>query len=141
MTRRRPMSPFAGCPGRGRPIAQPAALLLAASAALSLTACGSAAGHGGPAARPAAAPAACTQVSAALADGPDPATDPVGYAEAQVRPLRAISTADPDLRTALGDLAAAYSRVYRSNGTSGTAATAVKAATRTIRTICPGVAS
>src|SRR5580658_9784510 len=38
---------------------------------------------------------ACRQVSAVLADGPDPDSDPVGYAEAQILPLRQVHTSDP----------------------------------------------
>ncbi len=34
----------------------------------------------------------CKQVEAVLSDGPDPEADPVGYAQAQILPLREIHT-------------------------------------------------
>ena len=40
-----------------------------------------------------------------LSDGPDPDSDPVGYAEAQILPLGQIHTSDAQLRTAIGKLA------------------------------------
>lgn len=132
-------------PGRTRP-ASSAALRAAgtgaalAAAAVLLTACGSGGPH--PAAAPAASvTAACSAVSAALADGPDPGADPVGYAEAQVRPLRAIRTSDAALRTAVGQLAGAYARVLASGGTSAAARKAVAAAEKNVNSICPGAAS
>src|ERR1700733_15082867 len=47
----------------------------------------------------------CQQVTAALSDGPDPGADPVGYAEAQILPLRQIRTSDPTLKAAISRLA------------------------------------
>jgi hypothetical protein len=82
----------------------------------------------------------CQQVSAVLSDGPDPDADPVGYAEAQIRPLRQISTPDQALRDAIGQLARAYQEYYASNGTS-TAKGAVAVASKKIDSICPGAAS
>ena len=46
----------------------------------------------------------CQQVSAVLSDGPDPGADPVGYAFAQVLPLRELHTSDSSLQTAIDDL-------------------------------------
>jgi hypothetical protein len=51
-------------------------------------------------------------VSAVLSDGPDPTADPVGYAEAQIVPLRAVRTDDVSLRQVLGQLADAYQQEY-----------------------------
>ncbi len=65
----------------------------------------------------------------------------MGYAEAQIRPLRAIQTSDQTLRTAIRDLAAAYARVFASNGTNRAASKAVTAAAGKVNAICPGVAS
>lgn len=84
--------------------------------------------------------ATCKQVEAALSDGPEPQADPVGHAEAQVRPLRQIHTSDASLSQAIGRLASAYEAFYASNG-AGHAGRAVAAAGRTIDAICPGVAS
>jgi hypothetical protein len=111
-----------------------------------LGACSSAAPTSGPAAtsRPAsttAAHAACTQVSAVLSDGPDPDSDPVGYAEAQILPLGQIHTSNAQLRTAIGKLASAYRAFFGSNGKSATAKLAVATASRQINSFCPGAAS
>jgi len=112
-----------------------------------LAACGTAAGHaasGQAASRQAASPAvsaACTQVGAALSDGPDPDADPVGYAEAQIGPLHAIRTSDPALRSAIRALAAAYASVFARDGKDQSATRAVSAATTEVNSICPGAAS
>jgi len=130
------------CPGR-RLATRPAgpgsalALVLSLAAALFLAACSS--GSGRASAAPAAS-AACSQLSAALSDGPDPGADPVGYAEAQIKPLRAIRTGDTALRAAVSHLASAYSAVYGSDGKSSAAANAVRAASRKVNSICPGAA-
>ena len=113
------------------------ALVLSLAAALLLAACSS--GSGRASAAPSAS-AACAQVSAALSDGPDPGADPVGYAEAQIQPLRAIRTGDTALRAAVSHLASAYAAVYDSDGKSSAAARAVNAASRTVNSICPGAA-
>src|ERR1700679_430152 len=88
--------------------------LMALAIALPLTACGSgtmtAAGAAPSApASETAAVEACQQVSAVLTDGPDADVDPVGYAEAQILPLRQIRTPDTALGTAIAGLASAYS--------------------------------
>ena len=83
----------------------------------------------------------CQQVSAVLSDGPDPGADPVGYAEAQILPLRQISSANPALRTAIGQLADAYQQFFASDGKSSTAAKAVAVASSKLNSICPGAAS
>jgi len=114
------------------------ALVASLAAALFLAACSS-----GPGRAPSAAPApraACTRISAALSDGPDPGADPVGYAEAQIQPLRAIRTGDTVLRAAISRLASAYASVYDSDGKSSAAAKAVKTASRKVNSICPGAA-
>lgn len=111
-----------------------------ATAAALLAACGSGSRQAATGTS-AAVSAACTAVSAALSDGPDPGADPVGYAEAQIRPLRAIRTSDAALRTAIRDLSGAYAQVFASNGTSAAANKAVEAAAKKVNAICPGAAS
>jgi hypothetical protein len=108
------------------------------AAALLLAACGGGSGRA-PTALPAAS-AACAQISAALSDGPDPGADPVGYAEAQIKPLQAIKTGNTSLRAAISHLASAYAAVYDTDGKSAAAAKAVKAASQKVNTICPGAA-
>jgi hypothetical protein len=83
----------------------------------------------------------CQQVSAVLSDGPDPGADPVGYAEAQILPLRQIHAANPALRAAIGQLAGAYQQFFASEGKSAGAKQAVAAASNRINSICPGAAS
>jgi hypothetical protein len=75
-----------------------------------------------------------------LSDGPDPDADPVGYAEAQVKPLHSISTSDAALRTAITALAGAYRSVYRTDN-SATAKQALVAAAKKVNAICPGATS
>jgi hypothetical protein len=120
-----------------------ASLIVLALAAL-LAACASPA----PASRPVAATApatevhvTCSQVSAVLSDGPDPAADPVGYAQAQILPLGQIRAPDPQLRAAITELARAYRTFFASNGTSGAAKMAVATASKRVDSFCPGAAS
>jgi hypothetical protein len=115
------------------------ALVVSLAAALFLAACGS--GSGRAASSAPTASAACTQISAALSDGPDPGADPVGYAEAQIKPLQAIKTGDTVLRAAIIRLASAYAAVYATDGKSSAAAKAVKDASRKVNSICPGATS
>src|SRR5580658_8259197 len=82
----------------------------------------------------------CQQVSAVLSDGPDQGADPIGYAEAQVLPLRQIHTGDRDLQAAIDGLASAYQQFFKSEGTKAAAGT-VRRAGRTLDAICPGAVS
>jgi len=83
----------------------------------------------------------CQQVSAVLSDGPDPGADPVGYAEAQMLPLRQIRSANEVLRAAIGQLADAYQQFFASDGQSNSAKEAVALASKKLNSICPGAAS
>ncbi len=107
---------------------------------LLLGACSSS-GPGSAATSPAVVRTTCTQVSAVLSDGPDPAVDPVGYAEAQILQLQQIRTPDAQLRAAIGRLAGAYRAFFDSNGSSGAAKLAVTAASKRIDSFCPGAAT
>jgi hypothetical protein len=84
---------------------------------------------------------ACHQVSAVLANGPDPDTDPAGHAAAQILPLRRIHAPGRDLRAAISRLDAAYQKLFASAGRSSEAAAAVAAASKDINRICPGAAT
>jgi hypothetical protein len=113
----------------------PGLVALALAAAL-LAGCGSPASHpSGSALQP-----VCQEVMAVLSDGPDPGADPVGYAEAQILPLRQVHTADADLRTAIDNLASAYAQFYRTNGTHA-ALQVVNQASKQVNAICPGATS
>ena len=81
----------------------------------------------------------CQEVEATLSQGPDPTADPVGYAEAQILPLRRIHTSDTALQDAIDQLAGAYQRYFDSNGSSGTKS-AVGNAEKALNSICPGAA-
>lgn len=118
-------------------------LLVASLAAVpALAACSTAGGHAASGrSQPPAVSAVCTQVGTTLSDGPDPGADPVGYAEAQVNPLRAIRTSDPALRSAIRSLAAAYASVFTHDGNDLSASRAVSTASKKINAICPGAAS
>jgi hypothetical protein len=82
----------------------------------------------------------CQQVSAVLSDGPDPDADPVGYAEAQILPLRRISAPNPALHADIDQLADAYQQFFASNGKSANARRAVAVASNKLNSICPGAA-
>jgi outer membrane murein-binding lipoprotein Lpp len=111
-------------------------LALLAAGTLLLSACGSA----GTVHASTAVKDACQQVSAVLSDGPDPGADPVGYAEAQINPLRQVSTQDASLRAAVDALSAAYQQFFSSNGAAA-AKQAVSRASHRVDAICPGATS
>jgi hypothetical protein len=81
----------------------------------------------------------CQQVAAVLSDGPDPVADPVGYAEAQVLPLRQLHTSDKRLRAAIDGLSDAYEKFYETGGSGNTRATVDQAVAK-LNAICPGAA-
>lgn len=84
----------------------------------------------------------CTSVADVLSDGPDPTADPVGYAEAQVLPLRQLTITDTALRRAVAQLASAYEAYAASTGAAGTAAAlAASKAEAAVNAICPGAAN
>jgi hypothetical protein len=82
----------------------------------------------------------CGQVQAVLSDGPEPRADPVGYAQAQVLPLRRIQTSDRRLREAIDRLASAYESFAAGDGGRSSKG-AVNAAVNKVDAVCPGVAS
>jgi hypothetical protein len=84
----------------------------------------------------------CQKVGDALADGPDPDVDPVGYALAQIIPLQQIKApSDQSLQTAIHNLDAAYRQFYQANGVGTSAKQAVTRATDKLNKLCPGVVS
>lgn len=108
-------------------------------AALLLAGCGSAST---PAAGHPAVPAdnVCTRIADVLGNGPDPAADPVGYAEAQIGPLAAVHSSRPGVQAAITRLDAAFRREFAHGATAATKA-AVKAGRRGVNAVCPGAAS
>ena len=106
-----------------------------------VSACSSPAGTGTSAASGTSIQAGCQQLAAVLSDGPDPGTDPVGYAQAQVLPLRQVQTSDKALQAAISNLAAAYQGFYHVGGIGKAAQAAVAGADKKINSLCPGAAS
>ena len=83
----------------------------------------------------------CTSVADVLADGPDPGADPVGYAEAQVLPLRQLTISDTTLHRAVLTLASAYETFSTSSSsTRATSGAAVTEAESEVNKICPQAA-
>jgi hypothetical protein len=99
--------------------------------------CGSSSGSAQSA--PSTVQSTCQEVSAVLSNGPTPGADTVGYAEAQVRPLRRIHTSDRVLAQAIDQLATAYQRFYAADGTGTSVHGGVTSAGRRVDALCPGV--
>lgn len=109
---------------------------LVISATTTVAACGSSSSSGSSSS---AVQQSCTAVTDVLADGPDPDADPLGYAQAQILPLRQLKISDPGLNTAVQNLASAYQSFSSGTGT-GQSAMAVDAAQNAVNAICPGAA-
>jgi hypothetical protein len=119
-------------------------LTLSALAATALAACGSSSAPDASSTvlNGTAMQQTCTAIGDVLSDGPDPDADPVGYAEAQVLPLRQLTITDPQLHRAVLHLAAAYQAFSTATGDAGTAAALqVSTSEAAVNTICPGVAN
>jgi hypothetical protein len=120
-------------------------LALGALLALAVAACGSSSAP--PSSRPSSAALVgppkqqyCVTVGDVLSDGPDPGADPVGYAQAQILPLRQLKIADAPLRRAVDALASAYQAFSSGNGDSASTKQ-VSAAEKAVNALCPGVAN
>lgn len=102
-----------------------------------LASCGSSGGSAQPPSS--AVQSTCQAVSAVLSSGPDPGADPVGYALAQILPLRKIKkTSDASLQHTIDQLSKAYQEFYDHNGNGEAAKRAVAQATDRINALCPG---
>jgi len=125
--------------GSSGPVLRPAILMavVALLVALSLI---RASGDAGASPSKASIHHTCQVVAAVLANGPDPDVDPVGYALAQVLPLRRIITHDKPLKKSIERLSSAYERLYKDNGTDA-AKTQVTAAAKSLNAYCPGAVS
>jgi hypothetical protein len=115
--------------------------MVAAFLALAVAACGSASSQTSTAVLGTAVQQACTTISDVLADGPDPDADPVGYAQAQVLPLRQLTIGNATLHRAVLTLASAYQTLSTSTTSTRAAATqAVSKAENEVNKICPQAA-
>ena len=85
----------------------------------------------------------CTAVSDVLADGPDPTSDSVGYAQAQILPLKQLTLADAAVKSAVTKLDAAFTAFVAAKGSSTQtqAAVQVTSAENVVNALCPGAAS
>jgi hypothetical protein len=83
----------------------------------------------------------CTAVSDVLSDGPDPGSDSVGYAQAQVLPLQQLKITDAALHRAVLALTAAY-QAFSTGAGAGSSAAALKVtkAENAVNAICPQAA-
>jgi len=112
--------------------------------ALTATACGSTSSHASSAKSATLGSAVqqdCTSVADVLSDGPDPDADPVGYAEAQILPLRQLTISDAALHSAVLTLASAYATYSTSSSSTRAASSAaVTKAENEVNKICPQAA-
>lgn len=125
-----------------RPVTLLALPVLAAP--LALGACGSSgpAGGSGAGAAVAQAPASlCQQLDGIFADGPDPGTDPVGYALSQIQPLEGVHSSDRSVMADVSRLIAADTQVISSNGIDKKATNTIAKTDKMLDEACPGVAS
>jgi hypothetical protein len=77
-----------------------------------------------------------------LADGPDPTADSVGYAEAQILPLKQLTLSEPAVRSAVDRLDAAFTTFAGATGSAqAQAAVKVTDAEDAVNALCPGAAS
>jgi len=84
----------------------------------------------------------CTDVSDVLSDGPDPSADAVGYAQAQILPLKQLALGDDAaLRTAVDRLDTAFGTFVGADGSArAQSAAQVTSAENALNVLCPGVA-
>lgn len=122
----------------GAPVRMLTVLTLAVLAAVAVTACGSSSSSSAAVAGT-ATHQDCVAVGDVLSDGPDPGSDPIGYAQAQILPLRKLKIADTSLRRAVQALASADQTFSSSGGSAGAAQ--VPKAEKAVSTLCPGVAN
>lgn len=109
--------------------------------ALTVAACGSASSQTSSVNLGSAVQQDCTSVADALANGPDPDADPLGYAQAQVLPLRHLTIGDAALHQAVLTLAGAYETFTTSTSSTRAASTAaVTKAENEVNKICPQAA-
>jgi hypothetical protein len=112
-------------------------VVLLAVLGLVAAACGSSSSHSTTAATGSALVQECTNIGDVLSDGPDPSSDPVGYAEAQVLPLKQLKLTNSTLRQEVQRLATAYKEFSSTNGKDTAAAVKVSQAESKLGSQCP----
>jgi hypothetical protein len=118
---------------------RPATAVAVAALAI-LAGCSSSSSRANSAAAAIPTPPICTQISGVLGNGPDPDADPVGYAEAQIKPLAAIHATNPKLASAVTALDHAFQGEFATNLSPASKA-AVHRAQHLVNAVCPGAAS
>ena len=129
---------------RRRPARLLAVLALAAVTSATAAACGSSSSATASATNSASALSQdCTAVSDVLADGPDATADSVGYAQAQILPLKQLKLVDSTVQSAVTRLDAAFTAFVAAKGSSAQtqAAVQVTSAENAVNALCPGAAS
>ena len=84
----------------------------------------------------------CTAITDTLADGPDPTADSVGYAEAQVLPLKQLKINESNVQTTVDRLDAAFTAFVaaKTSAAQTQAAVQVTSAENAVNAVCPGAA-
>lgn len=82
----------------------------------------------------------CTSVADVLSDGPDPTADAVGYAQAQILPLKQISLNESAVRDAVGRLDSAFTAFVAAKSPAAQKQTAAQVTTaeNAVNVLCPG---
>jgi hypothetical protein len=131
-------------PARRRAARLLAVLALAAVTSATAAACGSSSSSTTASATSSASALSqdCTAVSGVLANGPDSTADSVGYAEAQILPLKQLKLSTAKLQSAVTKLDAAFTAFVaaKSSSTQTQAAVQVTSTENAVNAICPGAA-
>ena len=85
----------------------------------------------------------CTAVADVLSDGPDPTADSVGYAQAQILPLKQLKLTEADVQSAVTRLDTAFTAFAGAKTSSAQtqAAVQVTSAENAVNALCPGASS
>ena len=121
-----------------------AALALAAATSASAAACSSSSTTtASPASSASALSQDCTALSDVLSDGPDPTADSVGYAQAQILPLKQLKLNESNVQSAVNRLETAFTAFVAASdpSTQTQAAVQVTSAENAVNALCPGASS
>ena len=121
-----------------------AVLALAAAPSATAAACSSSSSAtAAPTSSAAALAQDCTAVSDVLADGPDSTADSVGYAQAQILPLKQLKLTEANVQSAVNRLDAAFTAFVGAKTSSAQtqAAVQVTSAENAVNALCPGASS
>jgi hypothetical protein len=121
-----------------------AVLALAAATSATAAACSSSSSSAAASSTSSAAALSqdCTAVTDVLADGPDPTADSVGYAQAQLLPLKQLKLTEARVQSAVSRLETAFTAFVaaKDSSTQTQAAVQVTSAENAVNAVCPGAA-